>query len=103
MVELMTMKEHIIKRDKTQNNKKGNGVMPYKTISDLPESVQSHLPKHAQEIYKDAFNNAWEQYSDPSKRWAGSSLEQTASKVAWSAVKHFYEKEESTGQWVKKN
>ena len=32
--------------------------MPYKTLSDLPESVRKHLPKHAQEIYLEAFNNA---------------------------------------------
>ena len=34
--------------------------MPYKTISDLPENVKNVLPKHAQEIYHQAFNSAWE-------------------------------------------
>ncbi|SUX85493.1 cation transport regulator [Citrobacter koseri] len=38
--------------------------MPYKTKSDLPESVQDVLPAHAQDIYKEAFNSAWEQYKD---------------------------------------
>ncbi len=33
--------------------------MPYKDISDLPESVRDNVPKHAQEIYKEAFNSAW--------------------------------------------
>lgn len=75
--------------------------MPYKSIKDLPESVQKALPEHGLEIYKDAFNNAWYQYSDPSKRYAGSSLEETAARVAWSAVKHTYEKDES-GHWKKK-
>ena len=42
--------------------------MPYKTISSLPDSVKNHLPKHAQEIYLAAFNNAWEQYRDPEGR-----------------------------------
>ena len=36
--------------------------MPYNSISDLPESIRDHLPKHAQEIYMKAFNNAWDQY-----------------------------------------
>jgi len=35
--------------------------MPYERIIDLPESVRNNLPKHAQEIYKEAFNNAWKQ------------------------------------------
>ncbi len=29
--------------------------MPYKTKSDLPESVKHVLPSHAQDIYKEAF------------------------------------------------
>jgi cation transport regulator len=32
--------------------------MPYKELKDLPEQVKDNLPKHAQEIYKEAFNNA---------------------------------------------
>ena len=39
--------------------------MPYADISDLPASVRSHLPTHAQEIYLAAFNNAWEEYAEP--------------------------------------
>lgn len=35
--------------------------MPYKTKSDLPESVKHVLPSHAQDIYKEAFNSAWDQ------------------------------------------
>jgi cation transport regulator len=75
--------------------------MPYKSIQDLPDSVRSHLPERAQKIYKDAFDNAWTEYSDPSKRYADSSLEQTAARVAWSAVKQSYEKD-AEGNWVKK-
>lgn len=29
--------------------------MPYKTKSDLPESVKHVLPSHAQDIYKEAY------------------------------------------------
>ena len=36
--------------------------MPFKTTSELPEAVQDVLPEHAQHIYKEAFNNAWEEY-----------------------------------------
>lgn len=76
--------------------------MPYSSIQELPESVQGALPKHGLEIFKDAFNNAWDHYSDPKKRHAGSSLEETASRVAWAAVKQSYEKDAS-GHWVKKS
>lgn len=32
--------------------------MPYKQITQLPDSVKNNLPKGAQEIYKEAFNAA---------------------------------------------
>lgn len=38
--------------------------MPYKAKSDLPDNVRNVLPAHAQDIYKEAFNSAWEQYKD---------------------------------------
>lgn len=75
--------------------------MPYKTVSDLPESVRNNLPKHAQEIYKSAFNSAWDEYDKPSERRGNADREETAHKVAWSAVKNKYEKGEN-GRWVKK-
>ena len=65
-----------------------------------PDSVKNHLPKHAQEIYKEAYNNAWDQYADPDKRRSDDSREEVAHKVAWSAVKEKYEK--SNEQWVRK-
>lgn len=75
--------------------------MPYRSIQSLPDSVKDHLPKHAQEIYLEAFNNAWKEYKDPSKRKMGGSREETAHRVAWSAVKTKYKKG-SSGKWVRK-
>ncbi len=67
--------------------------MPYDKITELPDSVRDNLPKHAQEIYKEAFNSAWDQYDDPDERRGDASQEETAHKVAWSAVKQKYEKD----------
>ncbi len=61
--------------------------MPYTSINELPESVRNVLPAHAQEIYKEAFNSAYEQYDTPEERRDNASREETAHKVAWSAVK----------------
>jgi cation transport regulator len=61
--------------------------MPYKTINELPDGVQNVLPKHAQDIYKEAFNSAYEQYDTPQERQGDESREEAAHKVAWSAVK----------------
>jgi cation transport regulator len=66
--------------------------MPYKQISELPESVTNVLPKHAQDIYKEAFNSAWEQYKDPDERRDDADREEVAHRVAWSAVKKTYKK-----------
>jgi cation transport regulator len=66
--------------------------MPYKQITQLPNSVKNNLPKGAQEIYKEAFNSAEEQYGEESR----------AHRVAWSAAENKYEKNEK-GNWVQKN
>jgi len=76
--------------------------MPYETIADLPPTLRRVLPKEAQEIYLKAFNSAFEDYKDPVKRRFGEPLEEVAIKVAWSAVKKTYEKNDN-GSWVKKN
>ena len=66
--------------------------MPYDSIAQLPKPVREALPKEAQQIYRKAFNSAWKQYSDPTSRRGGASREETAHKVAWSAVKQEYQK-----------
>lgn len=78
--------------------------MPYHTRESLPKSVHSALQNvpHAQDIYKEAYNNAWERYEDPASRRAGASREETASAIAWKAVKQKYEKGED-GQWHPKS
>ena len=66
--------------------------MPYKSTHDLPAAVRDNLPEHAREIFKEAFNSAWEEYADPDKRHGNESHEEVCFKVAWAAVKNEYEK-----------
>ena len=74
--------------------------MPYDTLEELPKNVRNNLPQQAQEIYKEAYNSAWDHYDDPQDRRDDQSQEETAHKVAWSAVKEIYEKKD--GKWQKK-
>jgi len=76
--------------------------MPYATNAELPERVKENLPRHAQEIYRKAFNSAWENYKKPEKRRGPESREETAHKVAWSAVEKVYKKDEKSGTWVER-
>lgn len=76
--------------------------MPYKTDADLPKGVRDALPSHAQDIYRSAFNSAWDEYSDASKRQDGESREEVAHQVAWAAVKDKYEKDDTSGKWRQK-
>lgn len=75
--------------------------MPYSKRSELPDSVQHVLPAHALEIYKQAFNSAWEQYKHKEERRDDASREETAHKVAWAAVKNEYQKGDDD-KWHKK-
>lgn len=64
--------------------------MPYEKKTEVPDSVRENLPAHAQDIYKEAFNSAWDQYGQDESR---------AHRVAWGAVERKYHKNES-GKWV---
>lgn len=75
--------------------------MPYRTNRDLPEQVRDSLPDPAQTIYRKAFNSAWDQYASPEKRRGDADREETAHRIAWSAVKKVYEKNDK-GTWVRK-
>ncbi len=76
--------------------------MPYDDITALPARVRNNLPEHAQEIFRNAHNNAYEQYKNPKKRKGNASLEEIANRVAWSAVKKEYTKDKKTGVWKRK-
>jgi cation transport regulator len=55
--------------------------MPYATNDDLPPEVRAHLPAHAQDIFREAFNHALAEYGEE---------DVTAFRVAWAAVKRRY-------------
>ncbi len=61
-------------------------AMPYRTNADLPPAVRSHLPSHAQDIYREAFNHAFASYAGDERQ------EEIAHRTAWSAVKRSYVK-----------
>jgi cation transport regulator len=65
--------------------------MPYLSNDDLPASIRVRLPPHAQDIYREAFNHAWQQYGGG---------EATAHRVAWAAVKRQYVK--NGDRWVRR-
>ncbi len=71
-----------------------------KSLKDLPKGTED-LPKQAKEIYRKAHNNALKEYKDPDKRKGDASLEETAHKVAWAAVKKKYKKE--NGKWKRRD
>lgn len=67
--------------------------MPYRTNRDLPQSVRAHLPKHAQDLYRQAFNHALDEYDGH---------EEAAHRVAWAAVKRKYLRA-ADGSWTPRN
>lgn len=68
--------------------------MPYASNDDLPPSVRNHLPPHAQDIYREAFNHAFAAHAgDPDH-------EEIAHRIAWAAVKRSYVKD--ADMWVRR-
>lgn len=68
--------------------------MPYASNEDLPPPVRLHLPPHAQDIFRAAFNHAFAEHQDETDR------EARAFRIAWAAVKRKYIK--SGDSWTKK-
>ena len=68
--------------------------MPYRVNDDLPPSVRKHLPGHAQDIYREAFNHAWAAHAGEADR------ERRAHMIAWAAVKRSYTKDDN--MWVER-
>jgi cation transport regulator len=60
--------------------------MPYRSNADLPPSVRTHLPDHAQDIYREAFNHAFAAHAGESRK------EEAAHRIAWAAVKRSFVK-----------
>lgn len=75
--------------------------MPYDRNADLPKSVRDSLPQGAQSVYRKAFNAAWKHYSEARKRRGSATREETAHRVAWTAVKSSYRKKGD--RWVEKD
>ena len=67
--------------------------MPYRVNADLPPSVRDHLPKHAQDIFREAFNAAYSAHENDPRQ-------EEALRIAWAAVKRSYEK--AGDVWVTK-
>lgn len=66
--------------------------MPYSRNDELPAPVREHLPRQAQDIFREAFNHAYTEYAADEPR---------AFRVAWAAVKRRFEKHGT--QWVAKS
>jgi cation transport regulator len=61
-------------------------TMPYASNEDLPPSVRAHLPPHAQDIFRAAFNSAYDEHRGNPRQ------EEIAFRIAWAAVKRSYHK-----------
>ncbi len=66
--------------------------MPYQANDELPPRVRNHLPPHAQDIYREAFNHAFASHKGDLRQ------EEIAHRIAWAAVKRSYVKQGD--QWV---
>ena len=64
--------------------------MPYASNEELPAAVRAHLPEHAQDVYRAAFNDTWERRGEDA----------AAHRIAWSAVKRQYVKTDAG--WVRR-
>ena len=62
--------------------------MRYETVKQLPATIRDVLPDKAKEIYRKAYNQAWEKFAKEDHR--GLNQQGLAHQQAWGAVKQEY-------------
>ena len=62
--------------------------MRFETIKQLPVTIRDTLPDKAQEIYRKAYNQAWDEFEEDDHR--GLNQQGLAHQQAWMAVKQEY-------------
>ena len=67
--------------------------MPYATNEALPPAVKDNLPTSAQNVWRNAFNSAFEKNKDDGQ----------ASQIAWGALKNAGWEKDDSGNWKKMN
>lgn len=75
--------------------------MCYETNDELPERVRDVLPDSAQDLYREAFNDAWERYADLADDPRAGTRRKTAHGAAWDAVNEAFEKRDD--EWVRRD
>ena len=68
--------------------------MPYKDNAALPDNIKNALPDEAQNIWRRAFNAAYDQYEGD---------EEKCNKMAWGVIKSAGYKKNDKGDWIKEN
>jgi len=72
--------------------------MFYHSNEDLPVHVTDALPEHAQDIYREAFNNAYNALKQPDDDKSEVGRHDSAARTAWETVKADYHKG-ADGKW----
>ncbi len=66
-------------------------AMRYETIDELPVHCKVNLPEAAQQVYREAWNRAWDNSADP----------RLARDQAWQQVREQFERDAVTGRWLR--
>lgn len=75
--------------------------MKLESIKNIPQPLQSQLPDEALEVYREAYNRAWDEY-DAGTELGQQNRESVAHRQGWAAVKREFEHNEEKGIWYRK-
>ena len=65
--------------------------MRYENIDELPVHCRVNLPEAAQQVYREAWNRAWDNAADP----------RVARDRAWQEVREQFGRDAVTGRWMR--
>lgn len=71
----------------------------YESIDELPDTLRDVLPREAQEVYVEAYNDSWRSYDE--EKTSEMSRAAVANRDGWAAVKREFVEDEETGKWYR--
>jgi cation transport regulator len=70
--------------------------MRYENKSELPPTIRDILPEHAQDLYLQAYQKAWDEYEEGQGYLSRDTM---AHQQGYTAVRHEYVQDQGTGKW----
>ncbi len=84
-------------QERSRSESASESEVRYESIDDLPDSLRSSLPREAQQVYLEAYQDSWDTYEEHQGGELGRAA--VAHRDGWNVMSKQYAKHPGTGKW----